>query len=378
MDKLDPKLKKEIAARSGEVISCIQCGACTGNCLLANVDASFNPRNVVRMVMLGMRDYFREHPEVPYACNICELCKGVCPRGLNISNLCLALREQLVEEKIGPLPGHKVIQDIKNFVTSPSFTLTLPDPDAAKCERVWFPGCSLAAYSPSIVIKVWDYLREKLPGTGLILRCCGALSHSLGEGPQFQGMTRELEEEMNKLGASELITGCPECYYTIKQTAPKYRLRGLYEVIVENGLPKEYKGNGQTFSLHDPCKTRWEKEWHESARTLLTLMGYKIEEMKHSRELTYCCGQGGLSVGLNPFRVFNVATERLTEAHFDIVSYCAGCRETFSMARPSVHILDLLFNPDWEKNKTKKADSVETRKKNQAALKSQLESRQKS
>jgi Fe-S oxidoreductase len=191
-------------------------------------------------------------------------------------------------------------------------------------------------------------------------------------------MTRELEEEMNKLGASELITGCPECYYTIKQTAPKYRLRGLYEVIVENGLPKEYKGNGQTFSLHDPCKTRWEKEWHESARTLLTLMGYKIEEMKHSRELTYCCGQGGLSVGLNPFRVFNVATERLTEAHFDIVSYCAGCRETFSLSRPSVHILDLLFNPDWEKNKTKKADSVETRKKNQAALKSQLESRQKS
>ena len=379
MNKLDSKLKNEIAARSGEVISgCTQCGTCTGNCLLANVDASFNPRNVVRMVLLGMRDYFWEHPEVPYMCNICGLCQEVCPRGLNIGNICLALREQLVEEGVGPLPGHKVIQEMEQFVLSPSFTLTLPDPDTAECERVWFPGCSLSGYSPPIVIKVWDYLRGRLPGTGIILRCCGALPHGLGKWSQFQGMMRELEEQVNKLGASELITGCPDCYYNIKQTAPNYRLKGLYEVIVERGIPEECRHNGQTLSLHDPCKGRWEKGWHESVRTLLVLMGYQIEEMRYSRELTYCCGQGGLSVGLNPFRVFSLASERLAETHFDVVSYCAGCRETFSFCRPSVHILDLLFNPNWEIDKTKKASSAEARREKQAALRSQLEMRQKS
>jgi len=125
LNKLDLGFKAEIAIQSGEILTrCVQCGTCTGNCVLANVDDSFNPRSVVRIVLLGGRDYFREHPEVPYACNICELCKGLCPRGLNISNLCLALREQLVEEGIGPLPGHKVVQDTKQFVQSPSFTLT--------------------------------------------------------------------------------------------------------------------------------------------------------------------------------------------------------------------------------------------------------------
>jgi Fe-S oxidoreductase len=329
------------------------------------------------MTLLGMKDYLWEHPEVPYSCNICGLCKEVCPRGLDIGKICLAIREKLVEEAKGPLAGHKVMDEDLKFARSTSFALTLPDPDTAECRQVWFPGCSLSGYSPLLVIKTWDYLRKKLPGTGILLGCCGTLPEILGRKSVYWELSRELQANVHKLGASELITGCPDCYCTIKNAAPNFRVKGLYEVMAEVGIPEDARCTGETFSLHDPCKARWEKGWHESVRTLLNRMGCQIEELRHSREFTYCCGQGGLSVGLNPFRVLSLASERLAEAHFDMVSYCAGCRETFAFSKPSLHILDLLFNPNWKKDKSKKPNLVEPRRKNREELKLQLETRQK-
>lgn len=378
MENVEVQFRREITARSGEVISgCFQCGACTSICPLAKVDRSYNPRKVIYRALLGMKDYFNEHPEIPYSCNICGLCRKVCRRGLDIGKICVAIREHLVEEGKGPLGGHKVMDEDLKFARSTSFAFNLPDPDSAECRQVWFPGCSLSGYSPSLVIKTWDYLRKKLPGTGMILGCCGTLAEILGRKSVYWELSRELQANVHKLGASELITGCPDCYCTIKNAAPNFHVRGLYEVMAEVGISEDARCTGETFSLHDPCKARWEKGWHESVRTLLNRMGCQIEELRHSREFTYCCGQGGLTVGLNPFRVLSLASERLAEAHFDMVSYCAGCRETFAFSKPSLHILDLLFNPNWKRDKTKKPNLVEPRRKNRAELKSQLEARQK-
>lgn len=377
VNQLDFKFRDKIVARVGgeNLKHCLGCGTCSAGCLVREVDKKFNPRKIARMVLLGVKDYFKENPEIPYLCNLCGLCQETCPYGLNIGELCLALREQLVEDGIGPLPRHKSMEEEEEFVTSPSFTLSLPDPDSVECTRVFFPGCNLAAYSSSLVIATWDYLRAKLPGTGIILRCCGALSYDLGQYSRFRKISQELENEVHRLGASELITGCPECYDTIKRVAPSYQLRSLYEVMEEIGIPEVTKGGGQTFSLHDSCKTRWEKGLQDSVRNLVALMGYQIEEMRYSRELTRCCGQGGLIVGLNPFLVFSLTKLRIAESHFDMLTYCAACRETFAMHKPSLHLLDLMFNPNWERDKAKPVNKLLVRRENQSLLKSLLTER---
>ena len=379
MNKQDAKFKEKMVARMGEqdLMHCLACGTCAAGCPVREIDSKFNPRKIARMVLLGVKDYFKENPEIPYSCNLCGLCQETCPYGLNIGDLCLALREQLVEDGIGPLPKHKVMEEEKEFVTSSSFTISLPDPNAAECTRVFFPGCNLAAYSPATVMATWDFLRAKLPGTGIILRCCGALSDDLGLPSEFKKAQQALEDEVHKLGASELITGCPECYYTIKRGASNYRLASLYEVMAEVGISEMPKGNGQTFTLHDSCKTRWEKGIQDSVRELVAGMGYQIEEMRYSRELTRCCGQGGLTVGLNPFRVLNLTKLRLAEAHYDVLTYCAACRETFAFQKPTLHILDLMFNPNWEKDKAKLPNKTQVRRENQLLLKSLLAERQK-
>lgn len=379
MNEQNTKFKEKVIARmrmrEQDLTHCLACGTCTAGCPVREIDSKFNPRKIARMVLLGVESYFKENPEIPYSCNLCGLCQETCPYGLNIGDLCLALREQLVEDGIGPLPKHKIIEEEKEFVTSSAFTISLPDPDAAECTRVFFPGCNLAAYSPAMVMKVWDFLRAKLPGTGIILRCCGALSDELGLSSEFKEAQQALENEVHKLGATELITGCPDCYYHIKQCTPNYRLISLYEIMAEVGIPEVPKGNDQIFTLHDSCKTRWEKEIQDSVRKLLVSMGYQIEEMRYSRELTRCCGQGGLTVGLNPFRVFSIAKLRLGESHHDILTYCASCREGFASLKPSLHILDLMFNPDWEKDKPKPPNKTQVRRENQLLLKSLLAER---
>ena len=374
VNKLDAKFGKEIAARVGgeDLRRCLACGTCTVSCLVSEVDKNYNPRKIVRRVLLGMKDYFKEKPEIPYSCHLCELCQKTCPYGVNIGKLCLVLREWLVEEGIGPLPKHKVITDDVEWATSPSFALTLRDPNVTECKRAFFPGCNLPAYSPSLVIKTYDYLREKLPGTGLIMRCCGAPSHGLGIHSMFQEIMGGLEHEMSKLGASELTVTCPDCYRTLKSATPSFRLKPLWEVLAETGIPQPPQSGHHTFSLHDSCTARWETKLQDSARKVIGLTGHQIEELTHSRELTLCCGMGGLILPLNPMRVFSITKERVAEAHFDMLTYCAACRDALSIHKPSLHILDLLFNPDWEEAMRKPPNQPSVRKDNQSLLRSLL------
>jgi Fe-S oxidoreductase len=374
--ELDPSFYKEIQSRMGgePLTHCLTCGTCTAGCLVREVDQSFNPRRIAHQVILGMKDYFLKNPQIPYSCNYCGFCAQNCPYGINIGELCIALREWLVDQGVGPLPRHKSMRDDLTFATSEEYKTFLPDPDTGTCERVFFPGCNLPAYSPDLVIKTWNYLRERLPGTGIILHCCGALAHDLGLHDLFGEVSGILGNEVRKLGATELITGCPDCYYTIKRTKPDFRLRNLYEVIEEIGVPEGIHGNGYTFTLHDSCKARNEKGMQQSVRNLLGVMDFQIEPIMYSGELTRCCGQGGLTIALNPFRVINLTKLRIADTHYEMLTYCAACRETFSMHRPSLTILDLMFNPDWEQTKSKPLTGPKQRRENQLNLKYKLRS----
>ena len=347
---------------------CTECGLCVEECEFLKQLCQF-PTELAQKFKLG---YFREKPDIPYSCNLCDLCQKVCPEGLNIGNMCLELRQQLVAEGLGPLPTHRFVKVNQDWSISESFALAQPDPESGECKRVFFPGCNLSGYSPSLVIKTYDYLRDRLPGTGILLRCCGEPIHSLGEQAKFEEILNGVEAEMAKLGTSEMIVACPLCYHTIEHHAPQLKLNSLYELMVELGLPQGTKNQGWTFSVHDSCAARWERGIQDSIRTLAQIMGYHIEEMEHSREMTRCCGMGGMAAFANLQLSYNVTKRRIGEAHFDILTYCAACRDAFASEKSAIHILDLVFNPDWEQDRLKAPKTGKARRENQALLKSQL------
>lgn len=350
---------------------CCDCEACVQDCEFLK-QVCETPRELAEKFMVG---FWRENPRVPYSCNLCDLCERLCPEDLNIGRMCLEARQQLVKEGLAPLAAHKYVQRDQEWNLSSSFTLSLPYKDAEDCTRVFFPGCSLSGYSPDLVIKTYHYLRERLPGIGIILGCCGAPTWELGEEQRFREISDGLESAVRELAASEVVVACPYCYYTFKHSKPRFEVRPLYEMMLEIGLPETHIEHEWTFSLHDSCKVRWEEGIQDSIRTIVTKIGHRVEEMEYSRDMTRCCGLGGVI----PFVDFDLSkkiTKRRTyEAAFDILTYCGSCRETLAREKPCVHVLDLIFNPNWEQDRLKPANRASIRRENQALLKAQLEKR---
>ena len=359
-------LTKEQAQQEAE--RCLSC-----ECKLCVKDFEFlklyceTPKELAQKFKDG---YFREKPVIPYSCNLCELCGKLCPEELNTGEMCMAIRELMVKENIGPLQGHQFVRRDQEYSASDAFALSKA---GSKENITWafFPGCSLPGSSPELAVKVYNYLQEKLPGTGIILRCCGAPTHCLGDHARFENMAEDITAEVKKIGASGLIIACPDCYRTIKRSNPGFKIKSLYEVIAENGLPEGARASSpKTFSLHDSCTARDESAFIDSVRSLVKEMGYQLEEMEYSRDKTRCCGAGGMIPFVNIQLFKKLSKQRADEAKHDVMTYCASCRDTFaSTGKPAIHILELMFNPEWEKNLCRPPRTGKAKRDNQAEMK---------
>ena len=351
---------------------CSDCGACVNDCdFLMKYGAS--PLKLARAFERGVG---RENPLIPYSCSLCGHCAKVCPEELNIGEVCETVRDGLVAEGKGPLQQHEYLAWNLNICLSDKFALAEPDPAATRCERVFFPGCGLAGYNPSLVTRSWDYLRQKLPGTGIVLYCCGAPVRDIGQKTKMKDILKHISDEMARLGATEIITCCTNCYKTFKLYAPGLKLRTIYEVILEKGLPDGLTTKPWTFSLHDSCPARDEPRIQEAVRSLTRKMGFHIHEMKNSKELSQCCGMGGMVGYADIWLALEATKRRVAEAPYDLLTYCANCRETLTNPevgnKAALHMLDLIFNPNWEQDRLNQANIGKTRRDNQVQLKKQL------
>jgi hypothetical protein len=187
-------------------------------------------------------------------------------------------------------------------------------------------------------------------------------------------MLGKVTSEMEKAGASEIIVACPDCYHTFKDNASRIQLRSVYEVMAEHGLPEGVRAqNGKTFAIHDSCKTRYESRIQDSVRTIVEELGCQIDEMVFSRDKTRCCGMGGMASYVDLKLANKVINRRANETSFDMLSYCASCRDAFALVgKPSLHLLDLVFNPEWEEAAKRPPTLGLSRHNNQLQLRERL------
>ena len=343
-----------------------QCKTCVQQCEFLK-DLKETPKALARKLKEGL---FREDRRLAYRCNICDLCKRNCEKELSLGDMFMEIRKTMVKEGLGPLPEHQFVKRDQDFTTSDKFALACKDPGVNTCERVFFPGCGLSGYSLEIVIETYEHLRKKLPGTGLILGCCGSPTHFLGDESRFREIIGKVTANLKALGATEMIVACPDCYHTFRHCEPDLKVRPIYAVLLEAGLPVEsLTKKGQIFSLHDSCKARWEKEWQDSVRALIVELGHEIEEVRNSRDKTRCCGLGGMVPYADPQLSARITGKRADEFARDILTYCASCREALVMFKPALHVLDLVFNADWKRMKSDPPKTGRTRRENQARLK---------
>jgi NADPH-dependent glutamate synthase beta subunit-like oxidoreductase len=340
------------AAEAARCLSCT-CSQCVQNCTFLQHYVPDYPHTGKEFVRI-LRARGEAEPRIPYSCQVCGLCQAVCPKELDVGLACREFREHLCDTGRGPLPQHKGTRNFVKWGTSPTFALSRPDPATGKARRIFFPGCNLPGHSPHLVKAAYAYLREKLPDTGIMLNCCGAPSDLLGEKEVLNRLAAGVAAEMARLGADELITACTYCLFIIRQHRPEIKTRSLYEVMLERGLPPGAKtGKSAVFNVHDSCGARQSPPIQEAVRRLLQEAGHRYEEMLHCKERSICCGSGGMAPAVDAALTRKMTEFRLSEASFDLVTYCASCRARLAGAgHPALHLLELIFNPDWEQAKT--------------------------
>lgn len=80
--------------------SCLQCGKCTGNCPVAALNPSYNPRAIINDILSGDTSRLLESEEI-WRCFWCANCYRVCPVDINYPFLMMQLRYLALENGYG-------------------------------------------------------------------------------------------------------------------------------------------------------------------------------------------------------------------------------------------------------------------------------------
>jgi heterodisulfide reductase subunit C len=102
-NKLNPDFKYEVAALPGgeNIKKCFACGTCTSGCPVFHVENQFNPRKIIRMILLGMREQVLSSKAI-WFCIQCYTCTANCPQDVDFSDIMFALQNLSVKEEFAP------------------------------------------------------------------------------------------------------------------------------------------------------------------------------------------------------------------------------------------------------------------------------------
>ncbi len=116
INKLDPNFKYEVSEHPGgdAVKACFACGACTGGCPASDVDPAYDPRKIIRMVLLGMKEKVLSS-DLIWLCSTCYTCSFHCPQDVKFVKVMGVLREMAVKEGFVTPSFIKNIKEIDKF-----------------------------------------------------------------------------------------------------------------------------------------------------------------------------------------------------------------------------------------------------------------------
>ena len=317
---------------------CIDCKACMKGCLMME-EFTDSPKTLLESI--------KDSPaNVAFSCAACGYCAHVCPRDISIQEYFVERKKALAPSELHNF-GYKAVLFHQVLSFSKPLTAIKKFSTTDYSHMAFMPGCALSSYSPKLVESIINHLQKVSPGMGVLMQCCGKPTRVLGDMPRFEQFYSTLERDIERLGATTIVTACENCYMSLKELSPHLKTISLYEWLDKMGIPECSFEHATPVTLHDPCPTRHEYELHESVRSLLRKMKLPFVEFKNCRDKTECCGSGGMLELTNPKLAKQQMLSRAQQTTCEtIVSYCQECARSMSRGgKNGVHILDLLFTP---------------------------------
>jgi heterodisulfide reductase subunit C len=102
--EIDPKFKYEISKMPGgeKLLRCFQCGTCTSDCPVARFSETYRPRQIIRMVQLGLKERVL-NSDTLWLCAACFTCTDRCPQDVEVASVIRVLRNLAAEKGTVPL-----------------------------------------------------------------------------------------------------------------------------------------------------------------------------------------------------------------------------------------------------------------------------------
>ena len=92
-------LGKELGA--ADLSKCFQCGVCTASCPVREIEARFNPRRIMKLAKLGLKDEVFKSDFI-WLCSMCYMCDERCPQDVSPPKVMTVLRNMAVKEGVAP------------------------------------------------------------------------------------------------------------------------------------------------------------------------------------------------------------------------------------------------------------------------------------
>ena len=270
----------EAQSEAARCIKC-ECTECIKGCAWLQHYGKF-PRIMTREIYNNVGIIMGDHMMngAINSCALCSQCTVTCPNGYDMAEICLSARRNMVDTGKMSLAVHEFALLDQLFSNGEAF-LCLAEPGFEKCEYVFFPGCQAGAVAPEAVWRTYADLRARLGGgVAILLGCCGIISRWAGREELFNETLAQLRDALASLGNPKIITACPTCTKTLTRLG---ECTGVWDILLEIGLPADAPHAVGEVTLHDACGARGDAHTQRAVRGLAGKLGCSVAVLRLRR-----------------------------------------------------------------------------------------------
>jgi len=348
---------------------CVQCGYCRLVCRVYNTtyaerDYAGGRNRILKSLAHGEIDFDKEKIiDAIYQCMLCGACRTVCPNGIDTLEVFQTYRHTAVKKGVMPeklaVLRNSIVTNKNPFLESGTDRFNWCDSQSCneghmayeravehkrkiesgelKVDEIqehlvgYFVGCT-SAYRNNELVTATSRILDKLGVKFIVFpdeECCGSVLFRTGLDDDAMALVEKNINMIRSLGVHEVVFSCSGCYSTMNIEYNKFTDNNLgFELnhmvqfvpryVKEKGLKIRYtkrtKDNPLIVTYHDPCHLGRYSEIYDEPRELIDMIeGIKLVEMKHNREMSWCCGAGGGVRALYGNISSDIASNRLDE-----------------------------------------------------------------